>query len=326
MNRMRRRLALTAGCAAISVVAPRGAFAQTKVFRVGAVSGQPRSATGYIAFERRMAELGYREGRDFIFEYVYAPAFEAFAPGYRELMARGVDVLLATGPEIALKSALEVAGDKPIVMVAIDYDPIARGYLTSLAQPTRNLTGVFFQQIELSVKRLQLFHDAFPTVGHATVFWDRISQDQWHAMEDAGRSLGLQFAGIELAGPAYDYEVALAQAPRLYRGALILPTSPFLFRDRAKIAQVALRNRALSMFVFREWVDAGGLMSYGPDLTSMYRRAAELADRIARGTAPSALPVEQPTKFELVFNLSAARSIGASIPTSLLVRADHVIE
>jgi putative ABC transport system substrate-binding protein len=323
---MRRRLVLAFGSGAAAAMVRCPAIAQPKVLRVGAVSGQPRSATGYVAFERRMAELGYREGKDFIFEYVYAPTFEAFAPGYRELVARGVDIFLATGPEIALKSALATAGGRPIVMVAIDYDPIARSYITNLAHPNNNVTGVFFQQIELSAKRLQLFHEAFPELRYATVLWDRISVDQWHAIQDAGRSLGLEFAGIELGALPYDYDQALARAPAPYRGGLIVATSPFLFRDRAKIAQVALRNRALSMFVFREWVDVGGLMSYGPSLTSMYRRAAEISDRIAHGAAPSDLPIEQPTTFELVINLTTARAIGAVIPPSLLVRADHVVQ
>jgi putative ABC transport system substrate-binding protein len=271
-----------------------------------------------------MAELGWKAGQDFVFEYVYAGTAEAFLAGYRELVARGVDIMLATGPEVALRAALQTAGERPIVMVAIDYDPVARGYVQSLASGNRNITGVFFQQIELTAKRLELLREAFPAVRTVAVLWDRISADQWRAAEGAARRLGLVLAGLELRDPPYDYERALRAAPR-DAGALLVTTSPFIFRDRASLGPIALRHQLPSVFVFREWVDAGGLMSYGPSLSGMYRRAAELTDRIAKGTRPMDLPIEQPTTFELVVNMKTGRALGVSLPSAILVRADEII-
>jgi ABC-type uncharacterized transport system substrate-binding protein len=299
---------------------------QREMLRVGVVSGQQRSASIYVALLQRMTELGYQEGKNFALEFLRASNIEDYAPGYRELVARKVDVLVATGPEISLKSALAATHTLPIVMTAIDYDPLALGYVTSLARPGGNITGVFFQQLELTTKRLQLVKDAFPDMQAAVVFWDHLSEDQWHAAKEIALTLGLGLVGTELREQPYDYEVALAQAPSDHRGNLFVMTSPFFFRDRARLADFALRHRMLSMFAFREWVDAGGLLSYGPSITGMYRLAAEYVDRIARGTKPADLPIEQPTKFELVVNLKTAKQIGITMPTSLLLRADEVIE
>ena len=185
---------------------------------------------------------------------------------------------------------------------------------------------MFFQQIELTAKRVQLLKNAFPDMKAATVFWDRISADQWEAVRSAGATVGLQLAGVELRDQPYDYDQALVQVASEYRRVVFVMSSPFLFRDRARLADFASRNRVLSMFVFREWVEAGGLFSYGPSITGMYRRAAEYVDRIARGAKPADLPIEQSTKFELVINLRTAKTIGIEVPPIMLARADEVIE
>src|SRR5262249_45525370 len=244
--------------------------------------------------------------------------------GYRTLATRELDIILATGPESALKSALAVTRTLPIVMIAIDYDPFVRGYVTNLARPSGNVTGVVFQQIELAAKRIQLIKEAFPDRPAATMFWDPLSADQ--PARSAAATLGLQLSGIELRELPYDYDAALDQAPLDHRGMLIVPTSPFFFRDRARLADFALRHRILSMFVFREWVDAGGLLCYGPSITALFGRVAEFVDRMARGARPGDLPIEQPTKFEMVVNLKTAKAIGIELPTAILLRADEVIE
>jgi putative ABC transport system substrate-binding protein len=166
----------------------------------------------------------------------------------------------------------------------------------------------------------------FPDLRAATVFWDWISADQFQAMQSAAPALGVQLFGSELREQPYDYEKALAQAPSDYRGWLFVMTSPFLFRDRARLGEFALQHRVASVFAFREWVDADGLLSYGPSINGMYRRAADYVDRIARGAKPSDLPIEQPTKFEFILNLKTAKQIGLTTPTALLLRADEVIE
>ena len=152
------------------------------------------------------------------------------------------------------------------------------------------------------------------------------SEDQWKATSGAAARFGLQLAGVELRDQPYDYEKALAQAPPDNRGVVIFPTSPVFFRDRQRLADFALRHKIASVFGFREWVDAGGLFSYGVVFSAMYRRAAELFDKIAKGAKAADLPVEQPTKFELVLNMKTAEAIGVTISPAILVRADEVIE
>jgi putative ABC transport system substrate-binding protein len=296
------------------------------MLRVGTVSGTQKLSPQWIAFLRRMAELGYQEGKTFAFDLLPAANEEGYETGYRTLVAREPDIIMATGVEIALKSALAATRTLPIVMIAIDYDPFARGYVTSMARPSGNVTGVFFQQIELAAKRIQLVKDAFPNMSAATMFWDQASADQWQASQNVAPKLGLRLFGIELREPPYDYERAFGEAPADHRGMLIVATSVFFFRDRARIAELAVRHRTVSMFVFREWVDAGGLLSYGPSITGLFARVADFVDRIARGAKPADLPIEQPTKFELVVNLKTAKALGLTIPEPFLLLADEVIE
>jgi putative ABC transport system substrate-binding protein len=158
------------------------------------------------------------------------------------------------------------------------------------------------------------------------VFWDASSEDQWKATSSAATRFGLQAANVELRGQPYNYEKALAQAPPDNRGVVIFELSPAFYRDRQQLADFALRHKIASVFGVREWVDAGGLLSYGVNLPAMYRRAAELIDTIAKGTKVADLPVEQPTKFELILNMKTADAIGVTISPAILVRADEVIE
>jgi putative ABC transport system substrate-binding protein len=322
---MRRRevIAAIGGAAAWPLVAHAQ---QPKLLRVGTVAGNAKSAPQWVAFEQRMAELGYQEAKNFDFEFIQIANIDDYAPGYRELVTRKVDVLVAIGPEIALKSALAATDTLPIVMAAIDYDPLGRHYVTSLARPSGNVTGVIFQQIELAAKRIQLIKEAFPDLPAVIMLWDGPSADQWHAAQSAAAVLGARLFGIELSEPPYNYERALAEVTADHRRMLIVATSPFLFQDRARLADFALRHGMASMFVFREWVEAGGLMSYGPSITGLFRRTAEYVDRLARGAKPDDLPVELPTKFEFIINLKTAKALGLDIPTSLLARADEVME
>jgi putative tryptophan/tyrosine transport system substrate-binding protein len=323
---MKRRefIKLIGGAAA----SPLAAHAQQagKMLRVGTASSQPRSSPLWKAFEQRMAELGYQEGKNYTFDYLNVPKVEEYETGYRKLAERDIDIIVASGPEISLKSALASSETKPIVMVAVDYDPLALGYVTSLARPGGNVTGLFLQQIELMAKRIQLLKSAFPDMQALTVFRDRTCFDQWKAAEGAAANLGLRVAGIDLGDPPFDYDKALAQAKPEYRGTVFVLASGFFIRDRERLADFALRNRLVSMFCFREPVDTGGLLSYGASFSVMYRRAAEYVDRIARGAKPADLPIEQPTKFELVINLKTAKTLGVVIPPSFLATADEVIE
>jgi putative tryptophan/tyrosine transport system substrate-binding protein len=299
-----------------------------KVFRIGVVSPiNLRSAPQFLAFEDRLREVGYVEGRNLTIEFLYLEGrLERYPEAMAELLRRQVDVVIAGGQEAALKAAKEATSTIPVVVVAIDYDPLARGYIASLAQPGGNVTGVVLNQIELTGKRLELLKEAAPSATRILVLWDAVSADQFLATRTVAAKLNLPLVSLELRDPPYDYALAFAGADGERGDALLAMTSPFFFRDRARLADLALQHRLPSVFVLREHTDAGGLMSYAPSLTGMYRRAADYVDRIAKGAKPVDLPVEQPTHFELVINLKTARALSLSIPPTLLARADEVIE
>jgi putative tryptophan/tyrosine transport system substrate-binding protein len=321
----RREFMALLGAAAALPLAARAQ--QPKRLRVGAASVQSRTAPIYVAFVKRMAELGYEEGKNFTFEFVQAPNVAGYSAAFRDIADRGVDIMLATGPEADLKAAIAVAGTHPIVMIAVDFDPFARGYVKSLARPGGNITGVFFQQLDLGVKRAQLLKDAFPALSGATVFWDQVSADQWQALKKAAEgTLAMHLSGIEFHERPFDYEQALKQAAPRDRATLIVMASPLFALDRARLPEFALQHRMISAFYTREYVDVGGLFSYGVSFTGMFRHAADYVDRIAKGAKPDDLPIEQPTKYELVINLKTAKALGITMPTSLLLLANEVIE
>jgi putative ABC transport system substrate-binding protein len=274
-----------------------------------------------------MHELGYVEGQNFIFDYIDLQGQVArYDTAFQQLVDRKADILIASGPENALKAALAATKSLPIVLVAIDYDPIALGYVSSLARPTGNVTGIFFEQTALAAKRVQLSQDAFPAIRKGIVFWDSSSADQWRATRDNAVKLGLDLVGIELRNYPYDYARALAQAPLENRGFLFVMTSGQFARDRERIVQFTLLNRLPAMFVFREFVEQGGLLSYGPNRSVLSRRTANYVHRIARGAKPSDLPIELPTTFELVINMRTAKGLGLEFSQAMLLRADEVIE
>jgi putative ABC transport system substrate-binding protein len=326
---MRRRDVIRGmGAAAASMPDLLLAQSQPVLLRVGAASPQTRkSPTSFLVpFGRRMAELGYVEGKNYEFDFVQVSAPNRFNEAIHDLVRRKVDVILAFGAEAPLRAALAQTRTIPIVMVAIDYDPLALHYIKSLARPGGNVTGLFLEQITLAKKRIDLLKEAFPATRAATVFWDALSAEQWRATRESAGAFGLNVVGIELRNYPYDFEAALAQAPNDHRGFLIPMTSPYFAASRQQLVRFTVENRIAAMFVFREYVDAGGLMSYGPSRTRMARRAADYINRIARGAKPSDLPVELPTTFELVINLKTAKMLGLAFSQAMLLRADDVIE
>jgi putative ABC transport system substrate-binding protein len=273
----------------------------------------PRGAGFLGPFDVRMRELGYVEGQNLTLDYVDLQSrAERYGAVMRELVERNPDVLIAFGPEASLKAAMAATKTIPIVMAAIDFDPFALGYVTSLARPTGNVTGLFLEQIELAAKRLQLVKDAFPAIGKAIAFWDRLSADQWSATQANAAKFGFDLVGVEMRDYPYDYQRALAQTPPDHRGFLFAMTSPLFARDSQRIVQFTLVNRLPAMFVFREYVDQGGLMSYGPNRTAMSRRLADYVHRIARGAKPGDLPIERPAVFEMVINQRTVKALGWS--------------
>jgi len=324
----RRALLAAATVAAVFAVRPAGAQPLRGVGRIGVLSaGNPRSAPQWVAFEQRLRELGYLDGQGFILDFRDALGRAERMPELAtELASLKPHLIVAGGPEAALKAVRQAAGTIPVVMIAIDYDPIALGHVAGLSRPGGNVTGLFFRNLELTGKRLQLLTEVLPGVRGVAVFWDDFSADQFKAAQTAARTLGVQVHQLKMRNPPYDFESAFRWVVRERPGALLGLASPLLFRERSRVAALALKHRLPAIFTVRQFAEAGGLMSYGVSFRDMFRRAAEYVDQILKGARPGDLPVEQPTRFELVINMNTAKALGLAIPSSLMVRADQVIE
>ena len=326
----RRRFVLTT---AGLLATPLGRAQMPKVLRIGWLVPDRGSAIDAMItqpFMRRMHELGYREGGNFRLESEDVPLrspYETYLAAYRKVAARGVDLLLAFGLEVALKSATEVAGATPIVMIAINWDPLGKGYIKSLRQSGSNITGVVFREVELTAKRFQLLRETFPGLKAATVLWDELSADQWREAQRLAGGMGLRLHGVQFSNPPYDYDKAFAAIPAEFRRVVMMLGSPrFALPERKSLPDAAKRQGLPTMYVLREYVDAGGLLSYGPNYPQMVARAADYVDRIAKGAKPGELPIEQPSTFELIVNLRTAKNLGLTIPQPVLLRADRLIE
>jgi putative ABC transport system substrate-binding protein len=298
-----------------------------KIFRIGMLTtANPRSASFNQAFEQRLRDLGYIEGQNLVIDFRNAEGQVDRLPDLAaDLVRLGADVIV-TATEPATRAVKEATTAIPILMVAINFDPIALGYVDGLARPGANVTGLFFQHLELVSKRYGLFKEMLPSVRRVAVLSDPLTVDQLKAVEAANRSLGLELQPLELKDPPYDIENAFDVAMRSGAKAIFVLESASIFRERTQLAQLTKKTRLPTSFAFREYVEDGGLVSYGVNFSTMYRRAAELVDRILRGTKPTDLPVEQSTKFELVINLKTAKALGVDVPISMQLLADEVIE
>ncbi|MFI5024026.1 MAG: ABC transporter substrate-binding protein [Alphaproteobacteria bacterium] len=323
---MRRRDLLAALAAA--ALAPTRVFAQAqpKMLRVGFVTGRPRTAPYVAAFEKKMAELGYEEGKNFAFEFIQTENIEGYQSAFAELARRKLDIFVATGNEPALRAALAAAGNLPIVMVAISFDPFEKGYVASLARPGGNITGLFVRQLELAAKRVELTREALPKAHTLGLWWDAASRDQAEAAAAAARNLGFEPRLIEVTGQPPDYAEALGRMADAPGEPVMIEASVVFTRDRAAILPLLLARRAPAIAAFRELVEAGALLSYGIDLVGLFRDAAGYVDRIAKGAKPADLPIAEPTHFDMAVNLKTAENLGIALPPSLTARADEVIE
>jgi len=298
---------------------------QHKMLRVGFVGMQPREAPHYANFLRRMAELGYQEGRNFTFDYIQTPDVEGYDRNYRELAARNIDVFLAVGNEPALRAALSAAEGRPIAFLAVDFDPLARGYVTNLSRPGGNVTGIFVRQLELAAKRVEIAREAFPRATVVGIAFDRTSSEQGEAASEGARRLGLEARLIELKGEQ-DYAGVFAAMDDVRGQPIILPASPIFLRDRATIAQALLERRIPSVAAFRENTQAGALISYGFDLMGLFYDIASYVHRIAGGAKPSDMPIEQSPRFYMAVNLKTAASLGVALSDVFVARANEVRE
>jgi len=313
--------------------APLAAEAQqaAKIARIGYLATNPATSPHpREAFLQGLRDLGYVEGRNLVIEYRHAEGKVEQLPALAaELVALKVDVIVASGTLAAL-AAKQATSTLPIVFNPAG-DPVGSGLVTSLARPGGNVTGLSAFAPELIGKRLELLKQAVPGVSRVAVLWqpgafgERAEMDTLKRAEVAARDLGVPLQFVEARGPA-DFDRAFSDMTRARAGALTVLASNMFNSERRRLVDLAAKNRLPALYSARELVDAGGLMSYGANLADLNRRAATYVDRILKGTKPADLPVEQPTKFELIINLKTAKALGLTIPQSVLGRADEVIQ
>ena len=299
-----------------------------KVPRIGyLLSSDPAfESTRFEAIRQALRERGYIEGQNIAIEYRYAEGrLDRFPELAAELVRLKVDIIVVAGGGRTIQAAKNATKTIPIVMVGAGIDPVKAGLIESLARPGGNVTGLTLLSTELGGKRLELLKEAVPKVARVAVLYEPATPvSVLEVKEDlpaAARALGLTIQPWEVRA-ADDFDRVFAALSKQRPGGLYVPSDPLLRDNTKRIAGFALKNRLPSVYGSRAAVDAGGLMYYGADL---YRRAATYVDRILKGAKPADLPVEQPTKFELVINLKTAKQIGVTIPQSMLYRADKVI-
>jgi putative ABC transport system substrate-binding protein len=301
-----------------------------KVPRIGFLSGSPPSSikARTEAFRQGLRELGYVEGRNIVIEWRSAEGkrdrFPALAA---DLVRLKVDLIVTAGP-LVTRAAKEATSTIPIVM-ALDSDPVGNGFVASLARPGGNITGLSMLAPELSGKQLELLKEIIPKLSRVAIFGTSTrpgNAQQLKEVELAAGAFGVQLQYLDILSPK-DIETAFQAAVRERAdGALWIVTGSIGNPHREKIADLAVSSRLPVIYFQREYVEAGGLMSYGVSFADLHRRAAVYVHKILKGAKPADLPVEQPTKFELVINLKAAKQIGLTIPRSVLARADRVIK
>jgi putative ABC transport system substrate-binding protein len=307
--------------------APLAAEAQDKTPRIGYLSnGTPTSAVPQVeAFRRGLRELGWIEGQRIVIEYRWAEGNLNRVPALlAELVQLRVDVIVLAG-STAVQAAAKMPSTIPVVFVSLA-DPVTLGVVPSLARPGGKLTGVASEFEELITKQLQLLKEALPNVSRvALLHHPDISSAILTAAETAARRLGLTVSTLRVSEVA-EYESAFTTARAERVGAIHVLPSPYFNAHRLRLIELAARHRLPAFYEFSNYVQDGGLMSYGPSIDDMFRRMASYVDRILKGAKPGDLPIERPTKFDLVINLKTAKAIGLTIPQSILLRADQVID
>jgi ABC-type uncharacterized transport system substrate-binding protein len=303
-----------------------------KVPRIGYLSGvdPARESTRSEAIRLALRELGYVEGQNIAIEYRYAEGKrDRFPELAGELVRLKVDIIVGPSGSAPIRAAKNATKTIPIVMMSLAADPVEAGFVESLARPGGNVTGLTTLSRELGGKRLELLKEAVPKLARVAVLYDAAAPSTAREVKEdllvAARALGLTVRSWEVRD-ANGFERVFAALSKQRPEGLYVPPGPLMAANEKRIAGFALKSRLPSMYNRREFVEAGGLMSYGVDIADTHRRVAYYVDRILKGAKPADLPVEQPTKFELVINLKTAKQIGLTIPQSMLYRADKVIK
>lgn len=273
-----------------------------------------------------LREIGYVEGRTIRLEYRWARGNPDVLPKLAaELMELKVNVLVAVSMP-ALRAARDIAGTTPIVMTDLQIDPVASGLAHTFARPGGNVTGLFLDLPGLTGKWLQLVREVVPSARRVAVLWDSTTgTDQLRAIQGAAQAAGMELQIVEVRA-AGDYDRVLALALKGQPEALVQLSSPVIQQSANRLAAFALTNRVPAVSMFSSFVDAGGLIAYGPDLSVFFRRSATYVDRILKGASPADLPIERPNTYELIINSRTAKTLSLTLPPSLLLRADRVIQ
>src|SRR5262245_37167522 len=282
-----------------------------RIYRLGILGptlNNPPAIAQYQPFQTRLGELAFREGRNLTIDYRGVDDPRGPFVVAAELMRSQPDLIVAIGPEASLQAVVGVSGTIPVVMIAINFDPLARGYISSLARPGGNITGIVFQQLELAQKQVELLTQAFPDRSRLAVLFDRQSADQFGAAEQAAKALNLQVQELRLENPPYDIDAAFRDASSGEAQSMLVLSSPFFLPQQTRIIELADTHRLPCMFILKHWAEASGLMAYGAEFSPMFRRAADYVARILKGANPSDLSVERASKFELVVNLKTAKA------------------
>ncbi len=298
-----------------------------KVLRIGYLTARSGGSHLDDAFRQGLRELGYVEGQSVVIEFRSAEGrLERLPDLAAELVRLKVDLIVAAGGP-SVHAAKQATGTIPIVF-PVHPDPVEAGLVASLARPGGNITGLSNLAPELGGKRLQLLKEVAPRISRVAILWNAATPSYLPIVretEAAAQTLGVRLQVLEVRGPT-EFEGAFGAATKGRAGALIVVEDPLTFTQRKRLVDFAAKRRLPAMYGFREFVDAGGLMAYGASLPDLYRRAATYVDKILKGAKPADLPVEQPTRFELVINLKTAKALGLTFPQSVLVRADQVIQ
>jgi ABC-type uncharacterized transport system substrate-binding protein len=327
MNRKITVLTLSTLLLALSI--PAEAQQPAKVPRIGVLAGGSASSDSarIEALRRGLRELGYVEGKNIVIESEYAGGkTDRLSELAAALVRLKVEVIVTAGPA-ATRAAKQATTTIPIVM-AQDADPVGSGFVASLARPGGNITGLSRLSPELSGKQLELLKETVPTLSHLAVFENSTQPGNRQSLtevEMAAGALGVQLQYLNI-GSRNDIETAFRAASKARANGILVLSSPVLFSQRTEVIELAAKNRFPAIYFALEFAEDGGLMSYGPSITDLFRRAATYVDKILKGAKPADLPVEQPMKFELVINLKAAKQIGLTIPPNVLARADRVIK
>jgi putative ABC transport system substrate-binding protein len=325
----RREIIKLLGGAAVTWPLTARAQQDGQIPRIGFLTPDPDSplfAASYPAFLAELQKLGFTEGKRLIeFRRADQGASKAFAAA-AELIRSKADVVVTFGPEITLKAASAASQTIPIVMIAVNFDPIEGGYVSNIARPDRNITGLVSRAPELAAKQLELLVEAFPDDKPIAALWEPASAEQFDTVQRIAQSMHIELRSHKVENPPFDFDDAFRAIAQDGSRMLLVLSGPSFGKQGAHIADLAIQHRLPTMFTFKYYVEAGGLMSYGVDTLPIFRRAASFVAKILRGAKPSDLPVEQPASFEFALNLKTAKAIGVSVPTSILLRADEVIE